>query len=115
MSRDEKVAVVELYLACVIRKQLDQLPITPDYTAQSPLTPKLSGPAAVEYLRTVAAGVKDIQIKQHIVEGDHVATFFEEDTIYGRIPVFAKFQIESGRVKDVRVFYDPRPIVTSST
>jgi hypothetical protein len=111
MSREEKVALVESYLDCVARKELDRLPIAPEYTAQSPMTPRLSGQAAVEYLRTVAAGMKRIQVRQHIVEGDHVATFFEEDTVYGPIPVFAKFQIESGRIKDVRVFYDPRPML----
>lgn len=114
MSRDEKVALVELYLDCVVRKELDRLPIAAEYTAESPMTQKLSGQAAVEYLRAVAAGVKGIQIKQHIVEGDHVATFFEEDTIYGRLPVFAKFEIESGRIKGVRVFYDPRQIAGST-
>jgi hypothetical protein len=53
-------------------------------------------------------------IERHIVEGDIVATLFEEDTIHGRIPVFSKFHIESGRIKDVRVFYDPR-LITGST
>ena len=114
MTRDEKVALVEAYLDCVVRKEFDRLPIAPEYTAESPMTTKLSGQAAVEYLRAVAAGVKGIQIKQHIVDGDHVATFFEEDTIHGRLPVFAKFQIESGRIKDARAFYDPRQIAGST-
>lgn len=113
MSRDEAVAVVESYLDCVVRKEFDQLPVSSDYTAESPMTPKLGGDPAVQYLRAVAAGVKSIRIKQHIVEGDYVATFFEEDTIYGPLPVFARFQIESGRIKDVRVFYDPRQIAGS--
>jgi hypothetical protein len=113
MTRDEKVALVESFLDCVVRKELDRLPITPGYAAESPMSPRLSGQAAVEYLRGVAAGIKGIQIKQHIVEGDQVATLFEEDTIYGLIPVFAQFQIESGRIGAVRVFYDPRKITGS--
>ncbi len=44
---------------------------------------------------------------QHIVEGDHGATLTENETINGPLSVFANFQIESGRIKDVRVFYDP--------
>ncbi len=113
MSRDENVAVVESFLNCIVTKDLDRLPIDPEYTAQSPLTPKLSGQAALEYLKVVAAAVKGIRVIQHIVEDNHVATFFEEDTINGSLEVFSKFQIESGRIKDVRVFYDPRPIIGS--
>ena len=112
-TRDQQVAVVESFLDCIVRKDFDRLPIAPEYTAQSPLTPKLTGQAALEYLRVVARAVNAIRIEQHIVEGDHVATLFEEDTVNGTLPVFSRFHIEEGRIKDVRVFYDPRRIATS--
>jgi hypothetical protein len=112
-TRDEQVAVVESFLDCIVRKDFDRLPIAPGYTAQSPLTPKLTGRAALDYLRIVAQAVKAIRIERHIVEGHHVATLFEEDTANGTIPVFSCFHIEEGRIKDVRVFYDPRRIVAS--
>ncbi|MBI3768518.1 MAG: hypothetical protein HY271_08480 [Deltaproteobacteria bacterium] len=114
MSRGETVAVVESFLNCLASKELHRMPIEPDLTVESPLIPKLSGQAAMEYLKAVAAGVNGIQIFQHIVEGDHVATFLEEETINGPVPIFAKFQIESGRIRDVRVFYDPRRILGST-
>ena len=110
-TRDEQVAVVESFLDCIVRKDFDQLPIAPEYTAESPLTPKLTGRAALDYLRIVARAVKAIRIEQHIVEGQHVATLFEEDTANGTLPVFSCFHIEEGRIKDVRVFYDSRRIV----
>ncbi len=108
MSRDEKVAVVESFLGCMASGELGRLPVAPGLTVESPLTPKLSGDAAMEYVKAVAAGTKSIRIVQHIVEGDHVATVSENETVNGPLSVFAKFQIESGRIKDVRVFYDPR-------
>jgi hypothetical protein len=111
MSRDETIAVVESFFACIVSKELDRLPIAPGFTCQSPLTPKLSGRAALDYARAVAAGVKSIRVLQHIVEGDHVATFLEEETVNGPLEVFSKFRLEAGRIEDARVFYDPRRIV----
>ena len=110
MTREERVAVVEAYLDCVVRKDFDRLPIAPGYTSQTPLSPELSGAAAVEYLKRVAQALNGINIIQHIVEGDHIATLFEEDTTFGKLLVFSKFQLEQGRIKDARVFYDPRKI-----
>ena len=110
MSRDDKVAVVEAFLTCIASKDLARLPIDPDLTIQSPLIPKVSGRAAMEYLKAVAAGVKAIRVRQHIVEGDWVATLFDEETINGPLSVFARFQIVSDRIRDASVFYDPRRI-----
>ena len=39
-----------------------------------------------------------------------MATLSENETTNGTLSVFAKFQIESGRIKDVRVFYDTRQL-----
>jgi hypothetical protein len=113
-TRDEQVALVEAFLDCIVRKDFERMPIAPDYTAQSPLTPKLTGRAALDYLRVVAGAVRAIRIEQHIVEKDDVATLFEEDTAGGTIPVFSRFHIEGGRIQDVRVFYDPRRIGAST-
>jgi hypothetical protein len=115
MTREEKVALVEFFLECIVSKDIDRLPITSDLTAQSPLTPPLRGAAAMAYLKTVASAVKRIRCVQHIVEDDHVATFLEEETVQGvSLPIFSKFRIESGRIADVRVFYDARLIVGSA-
>jgi hypothetical protein len=115
MSRDEKVAVIESFLHGIVSKKLDQLPIDPEITFESPLIPERRGrAAALEYLKGVAAALKGIRVVQHIVEGDHVATLFDEETVNGPLQVFAKFQIASGRIRDARVFYDPRRIARST-
>jgi hypothetical protein len=108
MSRDEKVAVVELFFDRIVAKELDRLPIDPDLTLESPMIARVGGPMAMEYLKRLSAAVKAIHVKQHIVEGDWVATVFEEETVYGPLTVFAKFEVVSNRIKDARVFYDPR-------
>ena len=112
MSRDEKVALVELFLSCMARGEVDQLPIDPEFTVESPLVPKLSGQAAMDYVKATAAGTRGIEVVQYIVEGDYVATLSVNETVNGKLSVFAKFQIESGRIKDARVFYDPRSIAS---
>ena len=115
MSRNDKVAVVETFLNCLASKDLAQLPIEPDLTVQSPLIPKVGGAPAMKYLKRVADAVRTIQVKQHIVEGDWVATLFEEETVNGPVSVFAKFEVVSTRIRDVSVFYDPRSLVQKAT
>ena len=43
-------------------------------SCKSPLVPRLSGQAATEYVKATAAGTKGIELVQHIVEGNYVAT-----------------------------------------
>ena len=59
----------------------------------------------------VSVGVEAIHVEQHIVEGDWVATLFEEQTTHGPLSVFAKFHVVVARITDINVFYDPRRIV----
>jgi len=113
MSREENIAVVEAFLDCVVRKEIERLPIDPEITFESPLIPETKGHVeAVRYLRMVAATVQSIRVLQHVVEGDHVATLFEEMTVNGPLRVFAKFEIAAGRIRDARVFYDPRRVAS---
>ena len=111
MSRDDKVAVVETFLSCLASKDLAQLPIEPDLTVQSPLIPRVSGAPAMKYLKRVADAVRAIHVRQHIVEGDWVATVFDEETATGPVSVFAKFEVVASGIRDVTVYYDPRALV----
>ena len=114
MSRDEKVTVVETFLRCIASKDLARLPVDAALTLQSPLTPKVGGPAAMAYLKRLAAGVNAIHVRQHIVEGDWVVTLFDEETTNGSLLVLARFQVASGRIKHTAhtdAFYDPRLII----
>jgi hypothetical protein len=109
-ARESQVALVESFLDCLVRKDLERIPIAPDYSTESPLSGKLTGRAALDYLRIVARAVEAIRVEEHIVEGDRVATLFEEDTADGTLPVFSCFRVERGRIKETRVFYDSRRI-----
>ena len=115
MSRTDKIAVVESFLNCLVSKDLAQLPVEPDLTVESPLIARVGGGAAMKYVKRVADSVSEIRVKQHIVEGDWVATLFDEETANGPVSVFAKFEVVSARIRDVCVFYDPRSLGPKAT
>ena len=48
----------------------------------------------------------DIRVVQHIVDGDFVATHFEEITTKGILPIVGLFELRGDKVCFVRVFFD---------
>jgi hypothetical protein len=113
--RDEVIRVVEGYLEGLKTKDLTQVAFAGDVTFESPLSPKLVGrQAVVDFLSGMFPAIKDIRIKQHIVEGEYVATLFDFDTTFGVIPVFDCFRVSNGALTQIRPFYDPRPITNPS-
>lgn len=111
--REELVQAVEAYLQGLKDKNLSKVPFASDVTFESPLSPKLTGPEAVtEFLTGLFPAIKDVRVKQHIVEGEYVATVFDFDTTFGVIPVFDCFRVTNGQIKQIRPYYDPRPITT---
>jgi SnoaL-like domain len=92
-------------------KDLSQVPFAPDVTFEGPLSAKISGVDAVqEFLTGMFPVIRDIRIKRHIAEGEFVATEFDFDTTFGVIPVFDCFRVSNGQLKQIRPYYDPRPI-----
>ena len=109
--RDELITVVEGYLDGLKKKDLSRVAFAPDVTFESPLSPKLTGErAVVDFLSGLFPAINDIRVKQHIVEGEYVATVFDFDTTFGVIPVFDCFRVSNGKLIQIRPFYDPRPI-----
>lgn len=109
--RDELIRVVEGYLDGLRKKDLSEVAFAPDVTFESPLSPKLNGEQAVAaFLTGLFPAIRDIRVKRHIMEGEYVATVFDFDTTFGVIPVFDCFRITNGKLKEIRPYYDPRPI-----
>ena len=67
----------------------------------------------VKFLTMILPAIKDIQIKQHIVEGDYVATVFDMETSNGTDSVFDRIRLLAGEVKEIHSFYYPRPLRTN--
>ncbi|HTR36665.1 MAG TPA: nuclear transport factor 2 family protein [Bryobacteraceae bacterium] len=106
MSREQKVAVVESYLDCFATKDLSKVPFAEDVTFEGPLMPRLTGRATVlAFLAQILPMVRCIQLKQHIVEGDYVATVLDMETVNGVNHVFDRIHIVDGEIKAVHAFY----------
>jgi hypothetical protein len=114
LTREEKVAVVEAYLKGLISKDVSKVPFATDITFEGPRVPPLAGrEVVVGFLKMILPAIKDIQIKQHIVEGDYVATVFDMETTDGIDRVFDRIRLLDGEVKEIHSFYYPRPLQTN--
>jgi hypothetical protein len=105
-ERERKIKVIEQYVKCVVDGNLKALPITDDYGSESPQSGIVKGEKAITYLGMIGAEMNDIRVVQHIVDGDFVATHFEEITTKGILPVVGLFQLKGDKVYFVRVFFD---------
>jgi hypothetical protein len=113
LTREEKVAVVEAYLKALVSKDISKVPFATDITFEGPRVPPLAGrEVVVGFLKMILPAIKDIQIKQHIVEGDYVATVFDMETTDGIDRVFDRIRLLDGEVKEIHSFYYPRPLQT---
>jgi len=109
LTREEKVAVVEAYLKGLVGKDISKVPFATDITFEGPRVPPLAGrEVVVGFLKMILPAIKDVQIKQHIVEGDYVATVFDMETADGIDRVFDRIRLLDGDVKEIHSFYYPR-------
>jgi len=108
MSRTESVAVVEGYLNGIASKDLSAVRFAPGITFEGPLMPKLAGrETVVGFLTSILPFIKGIEIKQHIVDGDYVATVFDMETVNGVDHVVDLCHVVDGELAEVRAFYYP--------
>jgi hypothetical protein len=108
MSRSENIAVVESYLSGLARKDLSSVPFAPGITFAGPLLPKLAGrETIVAFLNSIFPFIKGIEIKQHVVDGNYVATVFDMETINGVDHVIDLCHVVGGELQAVRAFYYP--------
>jgi SnoaL-like domain len=106
--------VVEAYLKGLVGKDISKVPFATDITFEGPRVPPLFGrDVVVGFLRMTLPAIKDIQIKQHIVEGDYVATVFDMETADGIDRVFDRIRVVNGELKEIHSFYYPRPLHTN--
>jgi hypothetical protein len=109
VSREQKVAVVDAYLNCFLTKDLSKVRFADDVTFEGPRMPKLVGKQnVIGFLKTLLPMIKGIRLKQHIVEGDYVATVFDMETINGVDHVFDRIQVVDEEIKGIQVFYYPQ-------
>ena len=110
-SREQNIAVVESYLACFASKDPSNVPFADDVVFEGPTWPTLSGrQSAVSFLRLILPGIRRVQVKRHIVEGDHIATIFDMETDQGIDHVCDCIEIANGKITRIQAFFYPRSI-----
>jgi ketosteroid isomerase-like protein len=115
MMENPNIKIVEGYLDAIRSKDLSKAPVDQDIQYEDPLTTPGSGIKAwSDFVSSMLPALSDVRVKQHIAEGDHVATLWEAVTIWGVIPIFECFRISEGRIKEARAFFDPRPITNAT-
>ena len=109
MSREQTITTVEAYLDCFATKDLSKVPFAEDATFEGPRMPKLTGrQTIIGFLTSILPMVKGIRLKQHIVEGDYVATLFDMETVNGVDHVFDWIHVIDGEIKGIHAFYYPQ-------
>jgi hypothetical protein len=108
LSKSKNVAVVESYLKSLVTKDLVDALFATDITFEGPLMPKLSGRETIlGFLRRILPLIHDAKIKQHITDGDYVATVFDMETVNGVDHVVDVCRVIDGELKEIRAFYYP--------
>jgi limonene-1,2-epoxide hydrolase len=112
MMENPNVKIVESYLDAIRTKDLSKAPVDEEIVFADPLTATSSGRQSwTAFVSSVLPGINDVRVKQHIADGDHVATLWEADTAWGVIPIMEYFRIDGGLIREARAFFDPRPII----
>jgi SnoaL-like domain len=108
MPRSENIDVVESYLKGLASKDLSFVPFASGITFEGPLMPKLAGrETIVGFLSSILPLIKGIEIKQHIADGEYVATVFEMETVNGVDHVVDICRVVDGELTEIRAFYYP--------
>jgi limonene-1,2-epoxide hydrolase len=112
--KDRNLEAVESYLDGLKQKDLSKVSFAPDVIFEGPLSPdKLYGVESLtEFLSGVLPIVKEVRIKHRIADGEHVCVLWELETSTSTavIPICEYFRVSDGLIKEMRPYYDPRPI-----
>ncbi len=108
MQRSENIAVVESYLKGLASKDLTSVRFADGVTMEGPLMPKLAGrETIVGVLGSIVPLIQGIEIKQHIADGEYVATVFDMETVNGVDHVVDLCRVVDGELAEIRAFYYP--------
>jgi hypothetical protein len=108
MAREHNIALVESYLACFASKDLSAIPFAAQVVFEGPTWPTMTGRQAVlGFLRMILPGIRQAHVKQHIVDGDRVATIFDMETDHGVEHVCDCIEIANGEITRVQAFFYP--------
>ena len=107
MTREDNVEVVESYIHGLGKGDFSDVPFADDVSYESPMIERRVGDDAIGFLSGLFPIIRSVEIVQHIVEGEHVATVFKLRTPNGETLIFDKFKVVDGKLTEIDAYYDP--------
>ena len=112
----DNTKVVDKLIDCYAKKSTKEMPFDENIIYTTPLHKQpLRGKAQVlQHLNKLfdQIEVKKAVVEKHVASGNNVCTlwdyFLEPDL---KIPIFVYYELENGKIKLMRTFYDPRPLL----
>jgi ketosteroid isomerase-like protein len=120
-ERGDKVQAVEAFLEGLTLNNIDMMPFAADVVIKSPLDPEhpsVGREAAFTFLTERVfprIPVRKAEVERHLIEGDCVATLWKATFALpgGKeavVPIFDFFRVIDGKIKEVRPYFDPKPL-----
>jgi limonene-1,2-epoxide hydrolase len=118
---DERLRTIHAFLKGLTKDDVDQMPFAPDIVLASPLDPEhpmVGRDAAIRFLKTrvfPSIPVRKAEIERHIVEGEYIGTLWKATFAPASggevvVPIFDFFRIVDGEIKELRPYFDPKPL-----
>lgn len=113
MIREDVVSVIQNYFDCLKDKTVDQMPFAADVQFDAPTAGPFSGSDAVQaFFSQAVQFIVQAHPKQFVVDGENAVVLMDLETLAGTLPVAEAFHVVDGKIKSIRPYYDPRPILT---
>ena len=110
--REENILIVEQYLSALKEHDLSLALFADDINFQNPIGGKIVGAEnAKAFLTAFLPAINDVNVIQHISEGEYVVTHWEADAVFGIIPILEKFRVQDGKLTEAISFFDPKPAI----
>jgi ketosteroid isomerase-like protein len=121
IADDAKLRAIDNFLAGLTSNDVEKMPLASDIVLTSPIDPGhplVGKPAVVDFLKRRVfprIPVRKAQVERHVVDGDCVATLWKATFApAGRrevdVPIFDFFRIVDGELKELRPYFDPKPL-----
>ena len=115
MAPDATLAAVSAYVDGLRRKNVDEVPFSPDVRVESPLSSPIDGAQSVRaFLNSVCRAITGVRVLQLLSNGEYAAARLELDTVDGVIPAFDWFHVVDGAIVTLCPCYDLRPMLSAA-
>ena len=109
--KEENIRIVEDYLRALKESDLAGAHLADDVIFENPMVGKGKGAESLRgFLSGFLPAIKDVRVRNHVAEGEWVATRWEADTVFGVIKIADFFRVREGEIVEAYGYFDPRPI-----